>query len=79
MFQNFLDFEGMTIVSDDGLRDTIPINNIVEDKLRNLFVCNVCHKNVFNPFSEIFGNGDDEFIAILGCRIDQVPMRLRPH
>lgn len=61
---DILIFEGTTIVNDDGLGDTIPAYDVIEDKFGDFFTSNVCHRDGFNPFREVFGGGDDELIAI---------------
>ena len=52
------------LINDYGLRDTIPIDDIVLDKPINLCAGNVCHRNGFNPLRKILSGSDNEFVSI---------------
>lgn len=54
----------MNIIYDYGLRNTIPTDDIVKDKHRNLCVGDVGHGNSFNPLGKVLSHSDNELMAI---------------
>lgn len=61
---DFLIPKWAAIIGNYGLRDTIPTDDTVQDKIRDLCVGNVCHTNGFNPLRKVLSGSDDEFVAI---------------
>ncbi|GLJ23509.1 hypothetical protein SUGI_0445420 [Cryptomeria japonica] len=69
-FTNILIFEGMPVISDNGNRNTISANDIVEDECSNLFSYDLCETHGFNPFCKILYGSDNEFMTIGRRRVN---------
>ncbi|GLJ24296.1 hypothetical protein SUGI_0463530 [Cryptomeria japonica] len=63
-FINILIFEGMPVVGDDGNRNTVSTNDIVENECSNLFSSDLCKRHYFDPFCEILCGSDDELMTV---------------
>ena len=61
---DFLILKWAAIISNYGLRDTIPTDDIIQDKSRNLFSGNVCHRNGFNPLRKVLSGSNNELVSI---------------
>lgn len=69
-FTNILIFEGAPVISDNGNRNTVSANDIVEDERSNLFSSDLCERHGFNPFCEILCGSDNEFMTLGRRRVN---------
>jgi len=63
-------FKGFTMIYNNGSRDTITTDDMVENELGDLWVIHVSKRNYFNPLSEVFSFSDNMFMTIGGRGID---------
>lgn len=71
-----------SIISDNGERDFIMINDIIEDKRGNMFTSDSHESDGFNPLCKILSGGYDEFVEItrwmdLSHKVES-PLKKRP-
>lgn len=67
---NILIFERTPVIGDDGDRNIVSTNDIVENECSNFFSSDLCKRLEFDPFCEILCGSDDEFMTIGGRRVN---------
>lgn len=67
---NILVFERATIFSNNSQRDSMMTYDVIKDKLINLDVGDVSHRNGFNPFGKVLRSYDNELMFLGRSRVN---------
>lgn len=69
-FMNILIFEGTPVIGDNGNRNTVSTNDIVENECSNFFSSDLHERHCFDPFCEILCGSDNEFMTVGRRRVN---------
>lgn len=61
---DILIFKRSFIICDNGARDVIPTDEVIQDEGSNLFASHCSQWNYFDPFGEVLSGNDDEISPI---------------